>query len=190
MTRALDGADIARVLTRLAHELVERNAGARDLVLMGIRTRGVPLAQRLAAILERIERHPVPCGSLDVTLYRDDLSRRGPLPLGETRFPCAIDDRVVVLVDDVLYTGRTIRAAMEAISEVGRPRALRLAVLVDRGHRELPIRADHVGKNLPTSDDQEVVVSLREIDGLDAVDVRATGVDGGSAAPPVTEART
>ena len=188
MTRVLDGDDIARVLTRLAHELVERNSGARDLVLMGIRTRGVPLAQRLTATLERIEGHPVPCGSLDVTLYRDDISRRGPLPLGETRFPCAIDGRVVVLVDDVLYTGRTIRAALEAISEVGRPRAVRLVVLVDRGHRELPIRADHVGKNVPTSADQEVVVSLRETDGHDAVEVRAQRSDG-DASTATMEAR-
>lgn len=169
--RVLDQDDIVRVLTRIAHELVERNQGATDLVLMGIRTRGVPLAARLAEILQQIEGTDVPYGSLDVTLYRDDLSRRGPLPLGETRFPTSIDGRIVVLVDDVLYTGRTIRAALEALSEVGRPRAVRLAVLIDRGHRELPIRADHVGKNLPTARDEDVSVRLKEIDGEDAVDI-------------------
>ncbi len=171
MSRLLDAEDISRVLTRIAHELVERHQGASELVLMGIRTRGVPLARRLAELLERIDGAEVPHGALDVTLYRDDLSRRGPLPLGQTRFPVDIDGRVVVLVDDVLYTGRTIRAAMEAISEVGRPKAVRLAVLVDRGHRELPIRADHVGKNLPTARDEDVRVRLEEIDGEDAVDL-------------------
>jgi pyrimidine operon attenuation protein / uracil phosphoribosyltransferase len=171
VTRILDAADIQRVVTRIAHELVERNQGADDLVVMGIRSRGVPLAQRLAAVIGDIEGVEVPWGSLDVTLYRDDLSRREPLPLGETRFPCPIDGRVVVLVDDVLYTGRTIRAALEAINEVGRPRAVRLAVLVDRGHRELPIRADHVGKNLPTASREDVRVHLAEIDGEDSVDI-------------------
>jgi len=165
----LDADDIARILRRLAHELVERNSGAADLVLMGIRRRGVHLAARLAQLLREIEGTPVPHGSLDVTLYRDDLSRRGPLPLGETRFPGPIDGRTVVLVDDVLFTGRTIRAAMEAVAEVGRPRAIRLAVLVDRGHRELPIRADHVGKNLPTAPGEDVLVRLIETDGEDAV---------------------
>jgi pyrimidine operon attenuation protein / uracil phosphoribosyltransferase len=169
--RVLDADDIGRVLTRIAHELVERNQGARDLVLMGIRTRGVPLAARLASTLRDIDGVEVPHGALDVTLYRDDLSRRGPLPLGETRFPTSIDGKVVVLVDDVLYTGRTIRAALEALAEVGRPRAVRLAVLVDRGHRELPIRADHVGKNLPTARDEDVRVRLGEVDGEDAVDI-------------------
>ena len=168
-TRILEAQDVRRAVRRIAHELVERNRGAGDLVLMGIRTRGVPLARRLAAELEDIEGAAVPHGALDVTLYRDDLSRRGPLPLGQTDFPCDIDGRTVVLVDDVLYSGRTIRAAMEATFEVGRPQAIRLAVLVDRGHRELPIRADHVGKTLPTTEDQQVRVLLDEIDGEDAV---------------------
>jgi pyrimidine operon attenuation protein / uracil phosphoribosyltransferase len=177
-TRILDADDISRVLTRIAHEIVERHQGVDDLVLMGIRTRGVPLAARLAARLAEIASREssdgetvVPHGSLDVTLYRDDLRRRGPLPLGETRFPCDIDGRTVVLVDDVLYTGRTIRAALEAMAEVGRPSAVRLVVLVDRGHRELPIRADHVGKNLPTARDEDVRVLVAEIDGEDAVEL-------------------
>lgn len=169
--RVLDADDIARITTRIAHEIVERNQGTDDLVLMGIRSRGVPLAARLAEALSRINGAQVPHGGLDVTLYRDDLNRRGPLPLGETRFPCDISGRTVVLVDDVLYTGRTIRAALEALLEVGRPRAVRLAVLVDRGHRELPIRADHVGKNLPTAHGEDVRVRLAEIDGDDGVDI-------------------
>ncbi len=169
--RILVGEDLNRIVTRIAHEILERNRGADDLVLMGIRTRGVPLASRLAEAILRIEGVAVPHGALDVTLYRDDLSRRGPLPLGETRFPCDVNGRVVVLVDDVLYTGRTVRAALDALSEVGRPRAVSLAVIVDRGHRELPIRADHVGKNLPTSHDEDVRVLLREIDGEDGVEI-------------------
>ena len=174
--RVLDADDIRRVLTRIAHELVERNEGADDLVLMGIRTRGVPLAGRLARLLGEIrhregdgEPTPVPHGALDVTLYRDDLRRRGPLPLGETSFPGDIDGRILVLVDDVLYTGRTIRAALDALNELGRPDRIRLVVLVDRGHRELPIRADHVGKNLPTAYDDRIRVLVEETDGQDAV---------------------
>ncbi|MBW3577069.1 MAG: bifunctional pyr operon transcriptional regulator/uracil phosphoribosyltransferase PyrR [Actinobacteria bacterium] len=171
--RVLGADDVNRIVTRIAHEILERNRGAGDLVLMGIRTRGVPLAARLSEAILRIEGVAVPHGALDVTLYRDDLSRRGPLPLGETRFPCDVNGRVVVLVDDVLYTGRTVRAALDALSEVGRPRAVSLAVIVDRGHRELPIRADHVGKNLPTSHDEDVRVLLREIDGEDGVEIVA-----------------
>ena len=167
--RVLAAEDVGRALTRMAHEVVERNKGARDLVLMGIRTRGVPLAERLAGKIASIEGHEVPAGSLDVTLYRDDYATAGPRPLGRTTFPTDVDGRVVVLVDDVLYTGRTIRAAMDAVMDVGRPRAIQLAVLVDRGHRELPIRADYVGKNLPTSAQESVRVHLVEIDGDDEV---------------------
>ena len=169
MRRVLSAEDVSRALRRLAHEVLESNKGADGLVLMGIRTRGVPLAARLAALIEEIEGVAVPHGALDVTLYRDDLSHRGPLPLGETTFPCDIDGRTVVLVDDVLFTGRTVRAALDALLEVGRPDAIRLVALVDRGHRELPIRADHVGKNLPTSLVERITVLLDEIDGEDAV---------------------
>lgn len=170
MTDQVLGADdLPRALRRMAHEILERNKGPAGLVLMGIPTRGVPLAHRLAANLAEIEGAEVPAGSLDVTLYRDDYARTGPRPLGRTEVPANIDGMVVVLVDDVLYTGRTIRAAMDAVMDLGRPRAVQLAVLVDRGHRELPVRADYVGKNLPTSATQEVRVSVTEIDGEDAV---------------------
>ena len=169
MSVVLAADDISRALKRMAHEILERNKGAGGLVLMGIRTRGVPLAERLARHLVDIEGTEVPVGSLDVTLYRDDYARTGPLPLGQTVFPDEIDGRVVVLVDDVLYTGRTIRAAMDAVMDYGRPRAIQLAVLVDRGHRELPIRADYVGKNLPTGPEQQVRVRLASVDGQDEV---------------------
>lgn len=176
VTRLLDADDIARALRRLSHELVEANHGAGDLVLMGIQTRGVPLAERIAGHLADIEGVDVPVGALDVTLYRDDIGRRPPVEpgtgiraLSETRFPADIDGRVVVLVDDVLFTGRTIRAALDAVLSVGRPAAIRLVALVDRGHRQLPIRADHVGKNLPTSLAQHVTVHVAEVDGDDAV---------------------
>ncbi|HSK23748.1 MAG TPA: bifunctional pyr operon transcriptional regulator/uracil phosphoribosyltransferase PyrR [Egicoccus sp.] len=169
MTQLLTADEVSRALKRLAHELLEANHGADDLVLVGIQTRGVPLARRLAALIEEIEGTEVPAGALDVTLYRDDLTRRGPLPLGETRVPVSVDGRTVVLVDDVLYTGRTIRAAMEAVLELGRPARIRLVALVDRGHRELPIRADHVGKNLPTNADDRIRVHLEEVDGRDEV---------------------
>jgi pyrimidine operon attenuation protein/uracil phosphoribosyltransferase len=165
----LGAAEIDRALRRMAHEILERNKGAERLVLMGIRTRGVPLAERLKANLESIEGRPVPCGQLDITLYRDDYARTGPRPLGRTVFPCDIDGQTVVLVDDVLFTGRTVRAAMDAVMDQGRPSAIQLAVLVDRGHRELPIRADYVGKNLPTATDEEVRVRLSESDGGDEV---------------------
>ncbi len=162
--------EISRALRRIGHEILERNKGADDLVLLGIPSRGVPLARRLAAAIASVEGGEVPVGELDITLHRDDL-RRGPVRAAHrSRIPASgIDDRVVVLVDDVLYSGRTIRAALDALSELGRPRAVRLAVLVDRGHRELPIRADHVGKNLPTSRDERVHVRLAETDGLDVV---------------------
>ncbi len=164
----LDAGEIRRALSRIAHELLERNKGADDLVLLGVPTRGVTLAHRLGRRLAEIEGREVGVGDLDVTMYRDDLRSqpvRAPAP---TTLPDGgIDDRVVVLVDDVLFSGRTIRAALDAISDLGRPRAVRLAVLVDRGHRELPIRADHVGKNLPTSSSERVHVRLAEVDGED-----------------------
>src|SRR5687767_3665770 len=162
MKAVLNADDIGRALRRMAHEIVERNKGAHDLVLLGIRTRGIPLAERLAANIAEFEGEKIPVGELDVTLYRDDYARTGPLPLGQTVFPDDIDDKVVVLVDDVLYTGRTVRAATDAVIDYGRPRKIQLAVLVDRGHRELPIRADFVGKNLPTERAQVVKVRLSE----------------------------
>jgi pyrimidine operon attenuation protein / uracil phosphoribosyltransferase len=161
--------DIRRALTRIAHEIVEANRGAEDLVIVGIRTRGAPLADRIAAAIAEFEGVDLPSGALDVTLYRDDVALRSPRGLEATTVSSDLDGRVVVLVDDVLYTGRTIRAAFDAVLDLGRPRAIRLAVLVDRGHRELPIRADHVGKNLPTSSGEVVKVHVDEIDGEDAV---------------------
>jgi pyrimidine operon attenuation protein/uracil phosphoribosyltransferase len=165
--------DISRITSRIAHEIIERTLN-QNLVLMGIPSRGVPMAKRIAAKISEIEKNEVPVGSLDITMFRDDLRLRGPRPLAETTVPPGgIDDKLVVLVDDVLFSGRTIRAALDAISELGRPAAIQLAVLVDRGHRELPIRADYVGKNIPTSLTQSVQVHLTEIDGLDQVDVTA-----------------
>lgn len=161
--------DVRRALTRVAHEIVERNRGTEDLVIVGIRTRGAPLADRIARSIAEFEGVDLPSGALDVTLYRDDVALRSPRNLESTTVPSDLDGRVVVLVDDVLYTGRTIRAAFDALLDLGRPRAVRLAVLVDRGHRELPIRADFVGKNLPTSAEEVVKVYLEEIDGEDAV---------------------
>ena len=169
----LEAPEISRALTRIAHEILERNKGPRDLVLLGIPTRGVPLAQRLAQRIASVEPEVVArevVGQLDVTMHRDDLRRNPTRPLGPTQLPPGgVDDAVVVLVDDVLFSGRTVRAALDALSEFGRPRAVRLAVLVDRGHRELHIRADHVGKNLPTSAEERVSVLLDEVDGRDAV---------------------
>ncbi len=168
----LDGSDISRALSRIAHEILERNKGATDLLLLGIPTRGVPLAHRIAERIAAVEGHEVPVGSLDVTMYRDDLRLRPARALLPTEIPPAgIDGKVVVLVDDVLYSGRTIRAALDAMNDLGRPRVVRLAVLVDRGHRDLPIRADFVGKNLPTSLAEKVQVRLREFDGVDAVTI-------------------
>jgi pyrimidine operon attenuation protein / uracil phosphoribosyltransferase len=167
--RVMETDDVRRALTRIAHEIVEHNKGTDDLVLVGIRTRGAPLAERLASAIASFEGADVPSGALDITLYRDDVALRGPRSLESTTVPTDLDGRVVVLVDDVLYTGRTIRAAFDAVLDLGRPRAIRLAVLVDRGHRELPIRADHVGKNLPTSGLEVVKVHVTEIDGEDAV---------------------
>jgi pyrimidine operon attenuation protein/uracil phosphoribosyltransferase len=169
--------EISRALRRIGHEILERNKGAADLVLLGIPSRGVPLAERLGAAITAVEGVEVPVGALDVTLHRDDLRRQPVRAAHRSRIPeVGIDDRIVVLVDDVLYSGRTIRAALDALSELGRPRAVRLAVLVDRGHRELPIRADHVGKNLPTSREERVHVRLAETDGLDVV--RISGGEG------------
>ncbi|HLN77072.1 MAG TPA: bifunctional pyr operon transcriptional regulator/uracil phosphoribosyltransferase PyrR [Nocardioidaceae bacterium] len=166
----LDARDISRALTRIAHEILERNKGAQDLVLLGIPTRGVPLARRIAARIASVEGIAIPVGSLDVTMYRDDLRMRPARTLLPTAIPPGgIDGRTVVLVDDVLFSGRTIRAALDAMNDVGRPRSVRLAVLVDRGHRELPIRADFVGKNLPTSLVEKVSVRLEEFDGTDSV---------------------
>jgi pyrimidine operon attenuation protein / uracil phosphoribosyltransferase len=166
----LDGPDINRALTRISHEIVERNHGANDLVVLGIPTRGVPLARRIASQVAVIEDRDVPVGALDTTMYRDDLRLRGVRALELTEIPVdGVDGKTVVLVDDVLFSGRTIRAALDALSDLGRPRAVQLAVLIDRGHRELPIRADYVGKNLPTSLTETVHVQLAEHDGRDAV---------------------
>jgi pyrimidine operon attenuation protein/uracil phosphoribosyltransferase len=166
----LEAADVGRALTRIAHEIVERNHGAAEIVLLGIPTRGVTLARRLAARIAEVEGSDVPVGSLDVTMYRDDLRLRGVRALEETDIPSTgVDGLVVVLVDDVLFSGRTVRSALDALSDLGRPRAVQLAVLVDRGHRELPVRADYVGKNIPTSLRETVHVLLAETDGRDGV---------------------
>jgi pyrimidine operon attenuation protein/uracil phosphoribosyltransferase len=166
----MDGAAIDRALTRIAHEILERHKGSRDLVLIGIRTRGVHLARRLAAKIYTIEGEAVPLGVIDITLYRDDLRRRFDHPkAARTDIPFALTDRCVILVDDVLYTGRTIRAALDGLMDFGRPCAIQLAVLVDRGHRELPIRADYVGRNVPTALQESVKVWLQEEDGLEQV---------------------
>jgi pyrimidine operon attenuation protein / uracil phosphoribosyltransferase len=171
----LDCRDISRALSRIAHEILERNKGADDLLLLGIPRRGVPLATRIAEKIAAVEGVGVPTGALDVTMYRDDLRLRPARTLEHTEIPGAgIDDRVVVLVDDVLFSGRTIRSALDALNDLGRPRAVRLAVLIDRGHRELPIRADFVGKNLPTSLVERVRVSLADIDDVDAVIIEGT----------------
>jgi pyrimidine operon attenuation protein/uracil phosphoribosyltransferase len=166
----LADSEIRRALTRIAHEILERTDGGANVILLGIPTRGVPLARRLAERLAQVEGRPIPAGSLDITMYRDDLRLRPARALGHTDVPPGgIDGKVVVLVDDVLYSGRTVRAALDALGDLGRPQAVQLAVLVDRGHRELPIRADYVGKNLPTSQREVVKVLLDEVDGQDAV---------------------
>ena len=174
MPVVMDADRISRALVRIAHEIVERNRGVENLAVIGVRSRGVPLAKRIAAALKVISGDDVPVGALDITLYRDDLMRAtvGPQPLvRRTEIPFSIDDRVIVLVDDVLFTGRTTRAALDALIDFGRPKAIQLVVLVDRGHRELPIKADYVGKNLPTSLAQSVQVHLTEIDGRDEVEI-------------------
>ena len=168
--RILDADDLRRALTRIAHEIVERNGGVEDIVLIGIRSRGVPIARRLAELIEQHEGVPIPVGSLDITYYRDDLTRIAHAPIVQrSDLEAEVSQRTVVLVDDVLYTGRTVRAALDALTDHGRPRAVRLAALIDRGHRELPIRPDFVGKNLPTSDEEIVHVRLRETDDADEV---------------------
>jgi len=166
--KIMDPDAIRRALMRIAHEIVERNQGTEDLVLIGIRRRGVPLAQRLASYIAGFEGASVPVGSLDITLYRDDLSVRSGQPIvHSTELPCSVQGRRVVLIDDVLFTGRTVRAAMDALIDLGRPRCIQLAVLIDRGHRELPIRPDYVGKNAPTSRAEHIKVHLEESDGVD-----------------------
>jgi pyrimidine operon attenuation protein/uracil phosphoribosyltransferase len=164
--------DIRRALTRMGHELVERNAGPQDLVLVGIRTRGLPLARRISGLIGQFESVAPPHGGLDITLYRDDLDQARPRAPHPTSLPFDVGSRRVVLVDDVLYTGRTVRAAMDALMDFGRPRSIQLLVLVDRGHRELPIRADYVGKNVPTARTESIEVKLDEIDGVDLVLLR------------------
>jgi pyrimidine operon attenuation protein/uracil phosphoribosyltransferase len=175
MPVVMDAERMGRTLARIAHEVLERNRGVEELALVGIRTRGVPLAKRIAQSIRDIHGHDVPTGALDITLYRDDLMRLavGPQPLvRKTEIPFSIDDKRILLVDDVLYTGRTIRAALDALIDFGRPQAIQLVVLIDRGHRELPIKADYVGKNLPTSASESVQVHLVEIDGRDEVEIQ------------------
>lgn len=174
--RILDEEGIGRSLKRIAHEIVEKNKGVEGLVLVGIRRRGVPLAERLAAQIKGIEGTVIRVGKLDITLYRDDLTALGDQPIvRSTDIPFDIMNKKVVLVDDVLYTGRTVRAALDAIIDIGRPRNIQLAVLIDRGHRELPIRADYIGKNVPTSTKEVVHVNVKEIDGEDSVVIRENG---------------
>jgi pyrimidine operon attenuation protein/uracil phosphoribosyltransferase len=167
----LDADQIARACARMAHQILEANRGAEGLILLGIPTRGVTLAHRLAAAMAAVEGTQIPVGALDVTMYRDDLRRQPTRAVGHTDVPAPVDDGVVVLVDDVLYSGRTVRAALDALGDLGRPRVVRLAVLVDRGHRELPIRADHVGKNIPTRTGERVRVRLEELDGVSEVTI-------------------
>ena len=170
MSLVLPAPDISRALTRISHEILERNAGSSNITLLGIPTRGAHLAKRIAEIISKIESVPVQVGTLDITLHRDDLRMRPPRALMPTMIPSlGVEGRNVILVDDVLYSGRTIRAALDALGEIGRPKSVQLAILVDRGHRELPIRADYVGKNIPTSASQSVIVHLTELDGADEV---------------------
>ncbi|MBN1892832.1 MAG: bifunctional pyr operon transcriptional regulator/uracil phosphoribosyltransferase PyrR [Clostridiales bacterium] len=166
----LDDSAISRALTRIAHEIVERNKGLNDLVIIGIQRRGVPMAKRIAGILESIESAKAPVGILDITFYRDDLSMLSAHPIvNGTDIPFDVNGKTIVLVDDVLYTGRTVRAAIEALFDMGRPASIQLAIMVDRGHRQLPVRADYVGKNVPTSNSESIRVELKEVDGIDRV---------------------
>jgi pyrimidine operon attenuation protein/uracil phosphoribosyltransferase len=171
----MDEDQIARACARIAHQILEANRGAAGLVLMGIPTRGVPLAHRLAQVMDEVEGVRVPVGALDVTMYRDDLRRQPTRAVGHTDLPVDVEGSTVVLVDDVLYSGRTVRAALDALGDLGRPRAVRLAVLVDRGHRELPIRADHVGSFISTRTGEHVRVRLAELDGIDQVSIEQAG---------------
>ena len=175
--RVFEDRDLKRAITRIAHEIVERNHGADDLVIVGLYTRGVAVARRLAEAIASFEGVEVPVGTLDVSFYRDDIGLRPVSPLGPTEVPVDVTGRVVVLTDDVLFTGRTVRAALDALVDFGRPRAVQLAVLVDRGHRELPIRADYVGKNLPTKWDEDVRVHLSEVDGDDGIEIWGYAVE-------------
>ncbi|WP_322494796.1 bifunctional pyr operon transcriptional regulator/uracil phosphoribosyltransferase PyrR [Chloroflexus sp.] len=185
----LSADEIRRALVRIAHEIDERNGGLRDVVIVGIRSRGVPLAERLAAAIADFDGTRVPIGQLDITLYRDDLKLRGPAArVRKTDLPIDITGKTVVLVDDVLFTGRTVRAALDAIADLGRPARIQLAVLIDRGHRELPIRADFVGKNVPTSLSERVMVRLRETDGVDEVVIQR-GASNEETAPPRDRSR-
>lgn len=169
-TELIDGEGLRRAITRIAHEIIERNGGAENVVLVGIRRRGFPIAKRIADKIREFESIEVPVGALDITLYRDDLQMIAHQPVvSGTEIPFDIDERVVVLVDDVLYTGRTVRAALDELIDFGRPRAIQLAVIVDRGHREIPIRADFVGKNVPTSKREVIMVAMAEVDGHDGV---------------------
>ncbi|CAB4583660.1 unannotated protein [freshwater metagenome] len=178
MSSVLPAPDISRALSRIAHEICERNNGATQITLLGIPTRGAHLAFRLAELIEKIEGSPIQVGTLDTTLFRDDLRLKAPRALMPTNIPSlGIENRTVVLVDDVLYSGRTIRAALDALGDIGRPARVQLAVLIDRGHRELPIRADFVGKNIPTSTSQSVKVLLSELDGLDDVQISDGGTE-------------
>jgi pyrimidine operon attenuation protein/uracil phosphoribosyltransferase len=175
MPVVMDADRMGRTLARIAHEILERNRGIDELALIGIRSRGVPLARRLAQAIAEIAKHDVPTGTLDITLYRDDLGRHAVAAqpvVRSTEIPFSIDDKRILLVDDVLYTGRTIRAALDALIEFGRPKTIQLVVLIDRGHRELPIKADYVGRNLPTSISQSVQVHLAEVDGRDEVEIQ------------------
>jgi pyrimidine operon attenuation protein/uracil phosphoribosyltransferase len=171
--------DIQRALVRIAHEIVERNKGAKDIILVGMQTRGVPLARRLATTIQGLEGITVPVGSLDISLYRDDLASLSLKPtVHRTDIPVDVTDKQIVLVDDVFYTGRSIRAAMDALIDLGRPQSIQLAVLVDRGHRELPIRADYVGKNIPTSQNEEIKVYVKEVDADDKVVILSSNKGG------------
>lgn len=174
-TAVLTESDIQRIITRIAHEIIERNKGAGNLALVGVRTRGVYLAKRLAEEISRTEKERVEVGMLDISLYRDDVATHPTIEIQKTEIPFDVTGKNLVLVDDVLFTGRSVRAAMDALTDFGRPQTVQLAVLIDRGHRELPIRADYVGKNLPTSRKEDVKVSLVEVDGVDSVSIGETG---------------